>query len=80
MGFVGFMASGGGRAVRIVAGLALITIGLFWVGGIGGIVMAIVALVPLLAGLFDVCVFAPLFHAPFKGRDVRPAVGRTRGA
>jgi len=37
----------------------------------GGIVLAVVGLVPLLAGVFDVCLFAPLFGAPLKGADVR---------
>jgi hypothetical protein len=41
------------------------------VGGTGGIVLAVVGLVPLLAGVFDVCLFAPLFGAPLKGADVR---------
>jgi hypothetical protein len=29
--------------------------------GVSGILVAVVGLVPLLAGLFDFCVFAPLF-------------------
>jgi len=71
MGFAQFMASGLGRALRIVAGIALIAVGLGLVGGTGGIVLAVVGLVPLLAGAFDVCLFAPLLGAPFKGADVR---------
>ena len=35
MGFAKFMSSGVGRGVRIVAGLVLIFIGLFSVGGAG---------------------------------------------
>jgi len=27
--------------------------------------------VPFLAGLFDVCVFAPLFGNPFQGKAIR---------
>lgn len=70
MGFTRFMASTAGRAVRIVAGAALIAIG-FVVGGTGGTVVALVGVVPLAAGVFDVCLFAPLFRAPFRGREVR---------
>ncbi len=71
MGFAKFMSSNLGRGLRIVAGLALIVIGLFSVGGTGGIILAVVGAVPLLAGLFDVCVFAPLFGAPLKGTEMR---------
>jgi hypothetical protein len=71
MGFAQFMASGLGRGLRIVAGIILIAVGLAVVGGTGGIVLAVVGLVPLLAGVFDVCLLAPLFGAPLKGTDVR---------
>ncbi len=71
MGFVRFMTSGVGRLVRIVAGAALVVVGLVVVGGVGGIILAVVGLVPLLAGLFDFCVFAPLFGAPLSGPAAR---------
>jgi hypothetical protein len=71
MGFAQFMSSGLGRGLRIVAGIILIAVGLAVVGGTGGIVLAVIGLVPLLAGAFDVCLFAPLFGAPLKGTDVR---------
>jgi hypothetical protein len=69
-----FMASPAGRVTRVVAGLALILIGLLVVQGTWGWVLAIVGLVPLLAGLFDFCVFAPLARLPFGGKDLRQAV------
>jgi hypothetical protein len=69
--FIAFMASPTGRIVRIVAGVALIAWGLMGLGGTWGIVVAIVGAVPLLAGLFDFCVFAPLFGNPFSGSDIR---------
>lgn len=71
MGFVKFMVTGAGRVVRIVAGVALIAIGLLLVGGTGGIILAVVGLVPLTAGVFDFCVFAPLFGLPLMGEQVR---------
>jgi hypothetical protein len=73
-GFFHFMASPTGRIVRIVAGLALVLIGLLVLGGTGGWILAIVGLVPLLAGLFDRCVFAPLAKLPFVGEKLREAV------
>ena len=69
MAFARFMASPLGRAVRVLAGIALIAIGLA-MGGTGGIILAVVGVVPLLAGLLNVCVFAPLLRVPFNGRKV----------
>lgn len=70
----GFLASPAGRVTRIIAGLALILIGLLALGGTWGWILAIVGLVPLLAGLFDRCVFAPLFGLPFVGDRLRQAL------
>jgi hypothetical protein len=69
--FVKFMASTTGRIVRIVAGIALIALGLLALGGTAGIIVAVIGAVPLLAGLFDFCVFAPLFGAPLSGPKIR---------
>jgi hypothetical protein len=69
--FVTFMASTAGRLTRIVAGIALVVWGWFGLGGMTGTIVAIVGLVPLLAGLFDFCVFAPLFGAPLSGPQIR---------
>ncbi len=69
--FVQLMASSFGRVLRIVAGVALIGGGLLGVGGTGGLIMAVIGLVPLLAGLLDFCVFAPLFGQPFNGARIR---------
>jgi hypothetical protein len=65
-----FMASPAGRITRIVAGILLIVIGLL-VGDTVGIIIALVGLIPLLAGVFDVCVLAPLFGDPFSGEGIR---------
>ena len=72
--FFRFLANSNGRVVRIVAGLLLIAIGLFWVHGTGGWVLAIVGWAPLLAGAFDKCLFAPLFGLPFNGPQLRDKV------
>jgi len=72
MGFGKFMSSTSGRLLRIVVGAALVLAGWFWIGGIWGIVVAVVGLVPLLAGLFDVCLISALFMGtPLKGKDLR---------
>ena len=69
--FVKFMASTNGRVTRAVAGAVLIAWGILGLGGTTGTIVAIIGLVPLLAPLFDVCVFAPLFKNPFKGSEIR---------
>ncbi|MGC2239732.1 MAG: DUF2892 domain-containing protein [Acidimicrobiia bacterium] len=71
--FVAFMVSGAGRATRIVVGLALVAWGWFGIGGVGGVVLGIVGLVPLTAGAFDFCVFAPLFGYSLSGPKTRAA-------
>lgn len=67
----GFLASQNGRYARMIAGVVLIVIGLAAVGGTVGWIIALIGLVPLAAGVFDFCVFAPLFGYPFQGRDLR---------
>jgi hypothetical protein len=69
--FVAFMASTTGRLVRIVAGLALVAWGIFGLAGATGILVAVIGAVPLLAGLLDFCVFAPLFGNPLSGSKIR---------
>jgi hypothetical protein len=71
MAFVQFMASMAGRITRIVAGILLIALGLLVVQNTTGIILAVVGLVPLLAGLLDFCIFAPLFGAPLSGKAIR---------
>ena len=69
--FVSFMQTPAGRVTRIAGGAALIGAGLTGVGGLGGIVMAALGLIPLAAGLFDFCVLAPFFRIPFSGAKIR---------
>ena len=67
--FVVFMASTAGRWVRIVAGVALIAWGWTMHQTTTGIVLMVVGLVPLLTGVFNVCLIAPIIGAPFAGKD-----------
>jgi hypothetical protein len=71
--FVKFLASATGRIIRVVAGIALIAWGLWGLGGATGLIVAVIGAVPFLAGLFDFCVFAPLFGAPLSGPKIRAA-------
>ncbi len=71
MSLIKFLASTTGRWVRIIAGLVLIGLGLFVVQNTGGIILAVVGMVPLLAGALDLCIFAPLFGGSFSGKVLR---------
>lgn len=67
MAFTRWMNGTAGRTVRVVAGVALIALGAV-LGGGGGLVLAIVGLVPLSAGLAGVCLIAPLLRTPPRTR------------
>jgi len=69
MPFARFMSSTLGRLVRVLAGIALIAIGL-WLGG-GWLALSVVGVIPLVAGAADVCLFAPLFGQPWQGKEIR---------
>ena len=68
-----FLAGTAGRAVRFVAGVVLVVVGLAWIGGTAGVIVAIIGLVPIAAGLFDFCLLSALLRGPFWGRDIRNA-------
>lgn len=74
MAFARFMAGPLGRSVRVVAGFALIAIGIVNVASGAtalGIILAVVGAVVCTAGVANVCLIAPLLRAPFHGRDAR---------
>jgi hypothetical protein len=73
-GLFRFLASNAGRVTRAVAGVVLILVGLLVVKSTAGWVIAVIGLAPLAAGVFDVCIFAPLFRLPFIGESLRKAV------
>lgn len=74
MTFIRFMASGFGRGLRSVAGLVIIGAGVYLLtaGSIAvGAILTVVGLVPFLAGVFDLCILAPLFGCPIPGARAR---------
>ena len=68
---IAFLASPTGRIVRVAAGAALVLWGLLGLSGATAVVITVVGLIPLVAGLFDFCVFAPLFGLPLSGPRIR---------
>ncbi len=80
MAFAAFMASMAGRVLRIVAGIALIAWGWSTHETTTGLVVMVLGFLPLLGGVFNVCLIAPIIGAPFSGgAELRAASGsRTR--
>lgn len=70
MSLVKFLVSPAGRVTRIIAGAILASLGLV-TGSTAGIVMLVLGIIPLVTGLFDVCLFAPLFGLSFSGEKAR---------
>ena len=67
MKVVKVMNSPQGRAGRVLAGAVLIVAGVL-AGGTGGLVLALVGLVPLAAGATGVCLAAPLLRTSLRAR------------
>jgi hypothetical protein len=66
-----FLVSTAGRVARVVAGLALIAVGLLAIGGTAGIIVAVIGVLLVVAGLFDFWLFPPLYGAPLSGPKIR---------
>ena len=68
MAFARFMSTPTGRIIRAVAGLVLIVLGFFFIGGVTGTVIGLLGFVPVTAGLFNFCLIGPLIGGYFDGR------------
>lgn len=68
MALAKFMAKPIGRLIRVIAGLALILVGVLVVEGTEGWLLALVGVLPLVTGALNVCLISPLLGAPFSGK------------
>lgn len=66
-GFTKLMASPFGRIARVVAGVGIIAWGLVGIGDTNGMIVAAVGVLPILTGLLNICVVAPLMGDPLSG-------------
>ncbi len=66
-GLAGFINSPAGRVARIVVGLVLIAWGYSLPGGVARVVLMVVGLVPLVAGVFHLCLVSALLGGPISG-------------
>ena len=67
-----FLGSTTGRWVRAAVRVVLLVLA-FLVGGTWGWVLGVLGVVFVAVGLLDVCLLAPLFGRPLRGRDFRAA-------
>lgn len=70
MAFAKFMAGQAGRLLRIVAGVALVALGLFASTSPLNYILLVLGVVFVLVGVFNVCLLAPLMGLPLRGKDV----------
>ncbi len=70
MNFARFMSSPAGRLLRILAGIVIIFVGLYAIKNAWSYVISVIGLVPLVAGVANVCLLAPLFGGPLKASEL----------
>jgi hypothetical protein len=63
-----FLSTPIGRIIRAVAGLGLVVVGFFVIGGRTGIVVGVVGLVPMAAATFNICLIGPFIGGYLDGR------------
>ena len=70
-GFARFVNSPACRIARVIAGIILIVWGYTQLDTGTGIVLIVIGLVPLVAGVFDLCLISALLGGPISGARVR---------
>ncbi|MEZ4672190.1 MAG: DUF2892 domain-containing protein [Anaerolineae bacterium] len=78
MTFVTFMTSNQGRMMRLIAGIVLMSIGLFVIKDTLGTILALMALIPIAGGVLDFCVAGVLMGYPFRGVKAREQLAQER--
>lgn len=68
--FARFVNTPAGRIARMVVGLGLIGWGYTMRGDASGVVLMVVGLVPLAAGVFNLCLVSALLGGPLRGAGV----------
>ena len=66
-----FINSAAGRIVRVVVGLCLVAWGFALREHASGILLMMLGVVPLLAGVFDLCILSAFLGGPVTGDEVR---------
>jgi hypothetical protein len=69
--FARFINSPAGRFARIVFGIGLIGWGYTQLTTGVGVALLVVGLIPLVAGVFDLCLISALLGGPISGKRIR---------
>ncbi len=69
--FISFLQSTTGRMLRVVLGLGVIAVGILFMQGTAGFLVAVIGLIPILAALSGECAIGPLFGYTFEGQRKR---------
>ncbi len=54
--------------LRVALGLVVVAIGILFIQGTAGFVVAVIGLIPIFAALAGVCFIGPLFEYTFEGQ------------
>lgn len=73
------MNSSLGRALRMLLGTLMAWYGV-QMNNIWGYILAILGLVPFFAGMFNLCLIAPLFDLPISGRKMKKLIQEHQNA
>jgi hypothetical protein len=70
-GFSRFLNSPAGRIFRFVAGLGFLVVGYMYRGHTLGMLSMVWSILPLSAGVFDICYLSALLGGPLSGAKIR---------
>ncbi len=71
MWLINFLASQKGRGLRVIVGVLLIVVAMVAWHGLAEGLGVLLGVILISVGVFDVCLFAPLFGKPFSGKKLR---------
>ncbi len=78
--FSQFINSPAGRILRLVAGLGFLVVGFVYRGHTLGLLSMAFSVLPLSAGVFDVCYISAALGGPFSGAKIRGTRSLTKPA
>jgi hypothetical protein len=70
-GFSKFLNNKAGRIFRVVAGIGFIMVGYIFRDHVLGIVSIVWGVLPLTAGVFDICYVSLVLGGPISGKKIR---------